>query len=133
MKAVSMLMISIFFIANTANVGIAGDYASDKNQKKSDVTCDTNLKSNDPTSKYILALDCLNHNLQESKKNIVNLQTQIDGLKAEVSSVKSTADEALSSAQQSESTANKALATSNRTASDVEAKLNAGFKHHMLR
>jgi len=68
-----------------------------------------------------------------SKSDITNLQTQIDGLKAEVSSVKSTADEALSSAQQAEGTANKALATANRTASDVDAKLNAGFKKHMLK
>ena len=67
-----------------------------------------------------------------SKSDITNLQTQIDGLKAEVSSVKSTADEALSSAQQAEGTANKALATANRTASDVDAKLTAGFKHHQL-
>ena len=68
-----------------------------------------------------------------SKSDITNLQTQIDGLNAEVSSVKSTADEALSSAQQAEGTANKALATANRTASDVDAKLNAGFKHHQLK
>ncbi len=68
-----------------------------------------------------------------SKSDITSLQTQIDGLKAEVSSVKSTADEALSTAQSAESTAKAADATARRTAADVDAKLNAGFKKHMLK
>ncbi len=68
-----------------------------------------------------------------SKDDIKNLQTQIDGLKAEVSSVKSTADEALSAAQQAESTAKAADALARRTAADVDAKLNAGFKKHMMK
>ena len=68
-----------------------------------------------------------------SKSDVTNLQTQIDGLKAELSSVKSTADEALSAAQQAESTAKAADSLSRRTAADVDAKLNAGFKKHMLK
>ena len=68
-----------------------------------------------------------------SKSDITNLQTQIDGLKAELSSVKSTADEALSAAQQAEATAKAADSLSRRTAADVDAKLNAGFKKHMLK
>ncbi|MDD5036906.1 MAG: Lpp/OprI family alanine-zipper lipoprotein [Methylococcaceae bacterium] len=68
-----------------------------------------------------------------SKGDITNLQTQIDGLKAEVTSVKSTADEALSAAQAAESKAAAAEATSRRTATEVETKLNAGFKKHMLK
>ena len=68
-----------------------------------------------------------------SKSDITSLQTQIDGLKAEVSSVKSTADEAISTAQSAESTAKAADATARRTAADVDAKLNAGFKKHMLK
>ena len=67
------------------------------------------------------------------KSDITNLQTQIDGLKAELSSVKSTADEALSAAQQAESTAKAADSLARRTAADVDAKLNAGFKKHMLK
>jgi len=68
-----------------------------------------------------------------SKSDITNLQTQIDGLKAEVSSVKSTAEEALSAAQQAESLAKAADARSRQTAADVDAKLNAGFRKHMLK
>ena len=68
-----------------------------------------------------------------SKSDITNLQTQIDGLKAEVSSVKSTADEALSAAQAAESKASAAEATARRTAAEVDAKLNAGFKKHMMK
>ncbi len=68
-----------------------------------------------------------------SKGDITNLQTQIDGLKAEVSSVKSTADEALSTAQAADSKAAAAEATSRRTAAEVDAKLNAGFKRHMMK
>lgn len=68
-----------------------------------------------------------------SKSDITNLQTQIDSLKAEVSTVKSTADEALSTAQGADSKATQALNTANRVARDVEDKLNAGFKHKMLK
>ncbi len=68
-----------------------------------------------------------------SKSDITNLQTQIDGLKAEVSSVKSTADEALSAAQAADSKASAAEATARRTAAEVDAKLNAGFKKHMMK
>ncbi len=68
-----------------------------------------------------------------SKGDITNLQTQIDGLKAEISSVKSTADEALSAAQAADSKAAAAEATARRTAADVDAKLNAGFKKHMMK
>jgi outer membrane murein-binding lipoprotein Lpp len=68
-----------------------------------------------------------------SKSDITSLQTQIDGLKADVSTVKSTANEALSTAQQAESTAKAADSLSRRTAADVDAKLNAGFKKHMLK
>jgi outer membrane murein-binding lipoprotein Lpp len=68
-----------------------------------------------------------------SKSDITSLQSQIDGLKAEVSSVKSTADEALSAAQAAESAAKAADALSRRTAADVDAKLNAGFKKHILK
>ncbi len=68
-----------------------------------------------------------------SKSDLTALQTQVDGLKAEISSVKSTADEALSTAQSAESTAKAANATATRTAAEVDAKLNAGFKKHMLK
>jgi outer membrane murein-binding lipoprotein Lpp len=68
-----------------------------------------------------------------SKGDISNLQTQIDGLKAEVASVKTTADEALSTAQSAESKASNAEATARRTAAEVDAKLNAGFKKHMMK
>jgi outer membrane murein-binding lipoprotein Lpp len=68
-----------------------------------------------------------------SKGDISNLQTQIDGLKAEVASVKTTADEALSTAQSAETKASNAEATARRTAAEVDAKLNAGFKKHMMK
>lgn len=68
-----------------------------------------------------------------SKSDITSLQTQIDGLKGDVSTVKSTADEALSTAQSAESKATAAEATARRIAADVDAKLNAGFKKHMLK
>jgi hypothetical protein len=68
-----------------------------------------------------------------SKSDITSLQTQIDGLKAEVSSVKGTAEEAQATAMKASSDAKEALGLSRRTAADVDAKLNAGFKHKMMK
>jgi hypothetical protein len=68
-----------------------------------------------------------------SKSDITNLQTQIDGLKAEVSSVKGTAEEAQATALKAQSDAKEAVGLARRTAADVDAKLNAGFKKHMLK
>jgi outer membrane murein-binding lipoprotein Lpp len=68
-----------------------------------------------------------------SKGDVSNLQTQIDGLKAEISSVKSTADEALSTAQSAESKASSAEATARRAEAAINAKLDKGFKHGMMK
>jgi hypothetical protein len=68
-----------------------------------------------------------------SKSDFDALKARVDGLEASLASVKSTADEALSTAQQAESTAKAADSLARRTAADVDAKLNAGFKKHMLK
>ncbi|CAG0999156.1 murein lipoprotein [Gammaproteobacteria bacterium] len=68
-----------------------------------------------------------------SKGDLEKVQQDVAALKSEVASVKSTAEEALSAAQQAESTAKAADARSRQTAADVDAKLNAGFRKHMLK
>jgi hypothetical protein len=68
-----------------------------------------------------------------SKSDITSLQTQIDGLRADVTSVKGTAEEAQATALKAQSDAKEALGLARRTAADVDAKLNAGFKKHMLK
>ena len=68
-----------------------------------------------------------------SKGDLEKTQQDVAALKTELSSVKSTADEALSAAQAADSKATQALNTANRTAKEVDDKLNAGFRKHMLK
>lgn len=68
-----------------------------------------------------------------SKGDLDALKSRVDGLEASLGTVKTTADEALSTAQQAESTAKAADSLARRTAKDVDDKLNAGFKKHMLK
>ena len=68
-----------------------------------------------------------------SKGDLEKVQQDVASLRTELSAVKSTAEDAQSTANQAEQTAKQALDLSRRTAADVDAKLNAGFKKHMLK
>lgn len=68
-----------------------------------------------------------------SKSDFDALKSRVDGIEANLASVKNTADDALATAQQADATAKAADSLARRTAADVDAKLNAGFRKHMLK
>lgn len=68
-----------------------------------------------------------------STSDLNALKSRVDALEASSSSTKATADDALSTAQRAESSAKAAESLARKTAADVDAKLNAGFKHKMLK